>query len=146
MIVSLRPLLVAALLLAGLAAPATFAIAADDPTAVAALDRLAADYWEGLMEASPTWATQLGDRRFDARLSDNSPQGDARDHAWLENMLGRAKAIDPADLDAERRVTRGLLIEEVEGGLAQETCRFHEWVVDPLNGPQVSLIDIGETT
>jgi len=127
-----------------LAAPVGGAAPPPSVRAAGALDRLSEDYWQGVMEAAPTWATTLGDRRYDDRLGDNSPAGDAREHDRLVAVLERAKKIDPDDLDAERRVTRGLLIEEVEGGLAQEQCAFQEWVVDPLNGPQVDLLTLGE--
>lgn len=112
----------------------------------AALDRLCADYWNDVMRTSPTWATQLGDRRYDALLGDNSPLGrDARAARW-KAVRDRARAIDPAALDATGRVTRGLLIEEVEGSLASAECHFEEWVVDPLNGPQVGLLTLAQTT
>jgi uncharacterized protein (DUF885 family) len=116
------------------------------PDAATALDRLCEEYWQGVLESSPTWATQLGDRRYDARLEDNSPHGDERDRVRAWFVLDRAKKIDAGALDPERRVTRGLLIEEIEGFLAQDACAFQEWVVDPLNGPQVNLLTIGETT
>ena len=41
------------------------------------LDQLADDYWSAWLERHPTFATQLGDRRFDDRLDDQS--ADARD-------------------------------------------------------------------
>ena len=33
-----------------------------------ALAKLCDSYWQGHLEASPTWATQLGDKRYDDRL------------------------------------------------------------------------------
>jgi uncharacterized protein (DUF885 family) len=94
------------------------------------------------MRAAPTYATNLGDRRFDDRLSDNSPAGDAGDRKRLGDALSRAKAIDAAKLDAEHKVTRGLLIEELETGIAQMDCHFEEWIVDPLNGPQTNFLGL----
>jgi uncharacterized protein (DUF885 family) len=116
------------------------------PPAAAALDRLCDEYWQGLMKAAPTWATQLGDRRYDARLDDNSPAGRERRLDELRAIRARAEAIDPAALDPGRRTTRGLLIGEVDDALAQAACRFDEWVVDPLNGPQVDFTTLGELT
>ena len=120
--------------------------AADPPPAAAALDRLCDEYWQGLMRAAPTWATQLGDRRYDALLSDNSPQAEERYLASLRGIRARAEAIDPAALDAGRRTTRGLLLGEIDDALAQAACRFDEWVVDPMGGPQVDFVTLGELT
>lgn len=126
--------------------PARPALGAPTGGAAGTLDRLGDEYWEDVLRASPTWATQLGDRRYDALLRDNSPRGRAADLARWTRTRDRARAIDPAALDAARRTTRGLLLEEVEGALAQAECRFEEWVVDPLNGPQVSLLTLAEKT
>jgi uncharacterized protein (DUF885 family) len=122
--------------------PAAAAAAAEPSAAARALDRLCADYWEGVMRAQPTYATNLGDRRFDDRLPDISPAGDAADRKRLTAALERARAIDAQQLDAERRVTRGLLIEELETSLAQMECHFDEWIVDPMNGPQTNLLGL----
>ena len=32
------------------------------------LQQILHDHWEDAMSRSPTWATQLGDRRFDGKL------------------------------------------------------------------------------
>ena len=43
-----------------------------------ALAALAKEYWEMRLEAEPLYATVLGDRRFDDRLQDITPQGRAK--------------------------------------------------------------------
>ena len=116
------------------------------PPAAVMLDTLCEDYWQLLMRTSPTWATQLGDRRYDALLADNSPAGRERSLAALRAIGTRAEAIDAASLDAGRRTTRGLLLGEIDDALAQAACRFDEWVVDPLGGPQVDFQTLGELT
>jgi len=124
-------------------APAT---AATTSPAATTLDALAEEYWQALMRAAPTWATQLGDRRYDALLSDISPAGAGKRMAELRALRSRVDAIDPAALDAARRTSRGLLLEEIDGAIAQQSCGFEEWVVDPLGGPQVGLLTLGELT
>jgi len=129
------------LLVAALVAPVR-AEAQTDPVLRAICD----EYWQAVLRANPTWATNLGDRRYDALLSDNSPAG--RDHvlAQLRAFRARAEAMDATKLDAKDRTTRGLLVGEIDDALAQSACRFDEWVVDPLSGPQVDFQTMGETT
>jgi len=132
-------------LLCAAAVPPAKATPAASPAATA-LDALSEEYWQGLMRAAPTWATQLGDRRYDALLADISPAGVEKYMAGLRALRARAEAIDPAALDAGRRTTRGLLLEEIDGAIAQQSCGFDEWIVDPLGGPQVDLLVLGELT
>ena len=126
--------------------PAAAAAAPAASTAATELDALCEEYWQDLMRAAPTWATNLGDRRYDALLSDITPQGRERAHVVLGGVRARTAALDPAALDPARRTTRGLLLEEIDGAIAEESCGFAEWVVDPLNGPQVNLLTLGELT
>ena len=146
MTTSPRSLVAVSLLLLACATFPAGALAAPAPAtpAAQALDRLCDDYWQNLMKSAPTWATQLGDRRYDANLGDNSPAGRDKYFARLKAFRERAEKIDAGQLDAERRTTRGLLLGEIEDAFAQDACRFDEWVVDPLNGPQVDFQTMGE--
>jgi uncharacterized protein (DUF885 family) len=119
---------------------------AADPDPAAALAALCEDYWQGALESSPTFATSVGDQRYDDRLPDISPAGVAKDEERLKRVLQRARAIDEAALPAKDRLTRTALITEVEGELAQLQCGFQEWTVDPLGGPQVELMSLADYT
>jgi uncharacterized protein (DUF885 family) len=106
------------------------------------LAALAEDFWQASLSMSPVMATSLGDRRYDAYLSDNSPEGIARNRAIIETFLGRARAIPAEGLNAEDKLTRQALLTELESSLAQFDCQLYTWVVDPLWGPHVSLFTI----
>jgi uncharacterized protein (DUF885 family) len=111
-----------------------------------ALAALCDEYWQGFLAASPTFATSIGDTRFDDRLDDNSPAGRERDRKRLEGVLSRARALDANALPPADRLTRAALVEEVESQLAQIDCHFEDWVVDPLNGPQVEFMNLPDYT
>jgi uncharacterized protein (DUF885 family) len=119
---------------------------AADPTPATALAKLCEDYWQGALESSPTFATSVGDSRYDDRLPDISPAGVAKDQERLTRVLQRARAIDEGALPARDRLTRTALITQVEGELAQLQCGFQEWTVDPLGGPQVELMSLADYT
>ena len=100
----------------------------------AALRGVIAEHWEHVMKWSPTWATTLGDHRYDDRLAPRDAASIAEMNAEHAAFLARVERIDVAQLGATDAVTyqlfRGKL--EAEQGLAR--CRFHEWVVESGNG------------
>jgi uncharacterized protein (DUF885 family) len=108
----------------------------------ATLRALAERFWEDVLEASPTWATVLGDRRFDDRLDDVSIAGRAAIEARRRDVAAAARAIDPAALSPTERVTRQMLIDEADGQAASLAARTTDWTVDPIGGPQTWLQDL----
>jgi len=102
------------------------------------LDRLAADYWEAWLSVHPTYATAIGERRFNARLEDASPA--ARD-AWGTQLDGfEQRLADVAD-DAEP-VTRSALAEAIGTDRAFLDADLAAFNVDAMDGPQVDLLNI----
>lgn len=110
------------------------------------LAKLAEEYWQGSLEAYPTMATSLGDTRYDDRLADISPKGITKEKRRVHGVLDRARAIPEAGLTPADRLTRTALITELENQLAYTTCAFHEWVVDPMGGPQTELMSLPDYT
>jgi uncharacterized protein (DUF885 family) len=112
----------------------------------AKLAKLCDEFWQGYLEANPTRATSLGDKRYDDRLDDNTPRGIAREKKRLSGVLARALAIDERALSAQDRLTRAALLTEVQDQLAWISCGLDEWTVDPLGGPQTQFMDLAEYT
>jgi uncharacterized protein (DUF885 family) len=134
------------LVIAVLAAVASAAVTTGASTPADDLARLCDEYWQGTLRAQPTLATSLGDKRYDDRLADNSPSGIARQEKRLQGVLDRVLALRESDLSTPDRLTRSLLAQEVRDQLATLSCRFHEWVVDPLGGPQVDFMNLPDVT
>ena len=108
----------------------------------ARLAALAAEYWEAQLANQPVSATQLGDRRYDDRLADITPEGLARIEAQYGAFLARAREIPDGALESADRVTRTALLEDLEGEVDYMRCHLEEWRVDPLGGPQVGYMNI----
>ena len=109
--------------------------AAATPTA---LDRLADAYWEAFLRRHPTFATALGDRRFDDRLEDYS--ADAND-AWRALLDGFE--LELADIgDGGDPTTRAALADALRVDRAFLDADVAAFNVDPMNGPQVELLNI----
>src|SRR5258708_31577807 len=82
------------------------------------------------MRQSPEWASNLGDRRFNDRWSDNSMEAIARAEEHNQDLLGRLTKIDRAALPAGDRLNYDLFLKSAEK--TRETHRFHQYLI-PLN-------------
>src|SRR4051812_28580184 len=96
-----------------------------------ALSALAAEYWEKRLEDDPIEATILGDRRFDDRMPDPSPEADRRERARLAALAERVRQLPIANVSDVDRVTRAVLLGEIENDLAQRECALGDWSIDP---------------
>jgi uncharacterized protein (DUF885 family) len=105
------------------------------------LRSLADRFWEHFLSAHPTWATVIGDRRYDDRLDDPSQAGVAAKLTWLDEIAAGARAVDPEGLTASERVTRQMLIDEAANHAAALRTGIDEWTVDPLQGPIMNVLD-----
>jgi uncharacterized protein (DUF885 family) len=63
-------------------------------------------YWNRVMEASPMWASLLGDHRFDAEVEDLSRDAEDALTEDLDSIVAETRAIDHATLDTQDRITR----------------------------------------
>jgi len=106
------------------------------------LTAIARDYWEIMKEVDPLYATLLGDRRFDDRLQDITPEGRRRFDQQVEAIGGRCRAIDEKPLSDAERLTRTILLVDAQRQLDHSSCGLDDWSVDPLEGPQVQFQNI----
>src|SRR5262249_40247622 len=113
----------------------------DPPHALAAL---ASEYWDTHLQRHPLEATDISDRRFDDRLGDNPPAGRDQEIAALTALRARVAAVPPGALSAGDRVTRSLLIGEIDTGLAFGSCQLDDWTVDARDGTQVAFLRLPE--
>jgi hypothetical protein len=67
-------------------------------TTRATVDDIATRFWEGFLERQPIYASMLGDRRYDDRLSDPGPAGRARDRELVTDVLAAVADVDRAAL------------------------------------------------
>ena len=111
-------------------------------TANPVLRALADEYWDKRLEGEPIEATLIGERRFDDRMPDPSPEANVAEIARLKALAGRVSTIEAAALGTADRVTRAALLGEIDGEIAARECAINEWAVDPRDGPQVALLNL----
>ncbi|MBI5368594.1 MAG: DUF885 domain-containing protein [Planctomycetes bacterium] len=112
-------------------------------TASAALARLAEDWWETSMAESPTWATYLGDFRYNDRLEESGPESRARRAGELHAFDARLRALDRAALTVEGdRILADLLARKIALELEEPTHKFYQWRLDQMDGPQARFFQL----
>jgi uncharacterized protein (DUF885 family) len=107
------------------------------------LRALADEYWEAKLEASPLFATFLGDHRYDDRVDDLSAQAEQRLRATWVGLRDRAAALDadgPGRLDETERVTRDLLVHELDDAIGSIDLRLAEMASDQMEGVHAELL------
>ncbi|WP_069164465.1 DUF885 domain-containing protein [Nocardia altamirensis] len=95
---------------------------------------LAERYWDSVLEARPSDATLLGDRRFDARIEDLSVAAEERLLATWRALLRQVEALDADRLEPVDQVTRSLLATELTGVVERLAWRPLEMAYDQMEG------------
>ena len=95
-----------------------------------ALGRLFASEWDYQMQRNPTWASTLGDRRWNDRWKDVSLEAIRNDHEHDVEALDKLRGIDRSKLSSKDQLNYDLF--EWEHKLSIEGYPYH-WYLIPLN-------------
>jgi uncharacterized protein (DUF885 family) len=104
--------------------------AADLDTRRVALRNLLADQWEYTLRTSPEFASMLGDRRYNAQVSDASERGVRADLEATRRFLRQFEAIDARAFSVQEQLNRDLMIKALRD--AVEAAQFRNWQM-PVN-------------
>jgi uncharacterized protein (DUF885 family) len=101
----------------------TFATSQND-----AFQKVARDYVEQYLQASPEQATELGDHRFDGELTDYSAQARAKDLATQKEFRDKLNAIDGTQLTGANNIDFRILKENIDYEIFRaEELKEPEW-------------------
>jgi uncharacterized protein (DUF885 family) len=95
-----------------------------------ALNLIFSDYWEDNLAHAPEFASTLGDKRFNDRISDYSVKAVNDSLARGQAFLMRLATIDTTGLSDQEKISRDLLLRSLTDD--QEGAAFKEWEM-PLN-------------
>ncbi|MEK6675671.1 MAG: DUF885 domain-containing protein [Planctomycetota bacterium] len=132
-LVTAIPTLVFILSLLGV--PGAFVLAQTDKPLKGVADR----YWEAVLKRNPTFATSIGDYRYNDRLEDVSQDGRSQWRSTLEGFLRELTLIPADQLSPDDSFTHELLRKTVEDSLLRIDCLSHYYPLDPLDGFQISF-------
>ena len=91
----------------------------------AELNRLLAEEWEYTLRTQPELATQVGDDRYNDRLSDFSDKAIGDDLEHTRQALARFEAIDVTGFPEQERLNHALMVRSLREGL--EGAQFKDW-------------------
>ncbi|HJQ35948.1 MAG TPA: DUF885 domain-containing protein [Thermoanaerobaculia bacterium] len=103
-----------------------------------ALSDLLDEQWEYVMRTNPEFASILGDKRFNDKVSDASEAAVRADLAESRKFLKRFEAIDTTGFGEQERLNRDLMVRDLREGL--ESSKFNWWQM-PVN--QMGGIHLG---
>jgi uncharacterized protein (DUF885 family) len=114
-------------------------------------------YWETVLREAPTYATQIGDTRYNDRLEDLSAAAVQRRRSQRLETIRRLEAIAPETLDDQDRTSRSILLYKLRtvarcgrllGDLALEPTPYFGNVtpLTQMDGPQFGLPDTVQST
>ena len=88
------------------------------------------DYWEDYLAHHPEFASTIGDKRFNDKISDYSVGAVNDELSRGQNFLLRLAQIDPTGLSDQEKTSRDLLLRKLAD--EQEGAEFKEWEM-PVN-------------
>lgn len=104
-------------------APANATLSVEDRRK--ALNSIFHDYWEETLRYAPEFASTIGDKRYNDKISDNSVKAFNDQLAIEQNFLVQLVAVDPTGLTDQEKTSRDLLMRDIADD--QEAAEFKEW-------------------
>jgi uncharacterized protein (DUF885 family) len=101
-----------------------------------ALQSLLEDEWEWTMRENPTFASTLGDRRYNERLDDASLENVERQHQHRVETQKRLRAIDRAKLSEADRLNYDLFAKDLANDIEQHKFKLYLLPVNQRGGVQ----------
>lgn len=131
---------IALILIAVLALPAAAAPQANDlETRRKQLNDLLADQWEYTLRTSPEFASILGDKRYNDKLSDNSEEAIQAELKAAADYLQKFEAIDVTGFPVQEQINKQLMVRDLREQL--DNAKFTNWrmPVNQFNGIHLFL-------
>jgi uncharacterized protein (DUF885 family) len=102
--------------------------------------------WEYELRSDPEFATALGDKRYNDRLSDHSPEFYQSDLEQRRKFLAHFEAIDPSRLSQQDVLSRTLMIRRLREQIEGAQFKSWEMPVNQMGGPHLNLPDLVSLT
>ena len=106
--------------------------------ATKALHALFDQEWDYTMEQNPTWASSLGDRRWNDRWEDASLEANAKNEAHARATLEALLKIDRANLSPADQLNYDLFRKDAETDIAGFKFRMHLLPINQRGGVQTA--------
>jgi uncharacterized protein (DUF885 family) len=103
------------------------------------LNRLLAEQWEYTLQASPEFASILGDKRFNDRITDFSQKQIDRDLQMARTFLDKFEAVDTTGFPEQDALNKTLMVRNLREQLDNATFKEWEMPVTQMSGAHIDL-------
>ncbi|MBI4848243.1 MAG: DUF885 domain-containing protein [Nitrospirae bacterium] len=97
------------------------------------------DYWENILKTHPTFATYIGDHRYDDALEDLSEEAITGQVNYFKNLLTKIGDIDESLLTPENQLDRKLIQTTLENHIRMFDFKTHYIPLDQMTGPHIDF-------
>lgn len=108
------------------------------------LQKYLTDYWEFILKHNPTFATYIGDHRYNDALEDLSEESIAAQTEYFKNLLDKTEKIDEILLSKENKLNRHLLTNTLNNHIRMIQFKMHYIPLDHLQGLHIDFPQIIE--
>ena len=109
---------------------------------LAAQNALFEESFQNNLKLSPTFATAIGDYRYNDQLGDNSLAGIQKRHDISSGYLARIAAISPEGFSEEDRTSHDLFLRNLQEGQEDYDLKDYEMPINAQGGIHTSLADL----
>jgi uncharacterized protein (DUF885 family) len=98
--------------------------------------------WENRLRLDPVFASRQNDPRYHGLLPDHSGSGVKAHIRDQSDLLSLVAALDRSQMSPSEAEICARLAEQLADEIAVLSLGLHEWVVDPLEGPQNAFLTL----
>jgi uncharacterized protein (DUF885 family) len=103
------------------------------------LDALVKDQWEYVLRTSPEFASILGDKRYNDKLSDFSQAAIERDQKVTREYLKKFEAIDTTGFPEQEKLNQELMVRNLRNSIEDERFKGWEMPVNQFSGIHIDF-------
>jgi uncharacterized protein (DUF885 family) len=103
------------------------------------LEALLKDQWEYTLRSSPEFASILGDKRYNDKLSDFSQAAIERDQKVTRDYLKKFEAIDTTGFPEQEKLNKELMVRNLRNSIEDEKFKGWEMPVNQFSGIHIDF-------
>jgi uncharacterized protein (DUF885 family) len=103
------------------------------------LKNLLTNYWEYILEQMPTFATYIGDHRYNSRLEDLSEAAINKQAEHFKGLLDEADKIDEKLLTEDDKLNLHMIKKSISNQIRMHKFKTHYIPLDQMQGPHLDF-------
>lgn len=102
--------------------------------------------WEYQLRTDPEMATEIGDNRYNDRVSDYSPEFFAEDLKHAKQALQKIESIDTTGLPEQEQLSKLLAVRRLREEIESSSFKDWEMPINQMHGPHIRYADLVSAT